>query len=97
MTLPSVLFVLLSCAADSPQCCTCNRCDGAGAVWDIFRREDSDRLAQWLTENAKDFMHAGRSVDTYVNAVEWVNPLHAHVSQGLLRLIGGLICSVGEK
>ena len=38
-------------------------------------------------------MHAGRSVDTYMNDVEWVNPLHAHVSQGVLRLSGGLIHS----
>ena len=88
--------MLLRCAAHSCSAPPC-RCNVAGAVWDIFRREDSARLAQWLTENAQDFMHAGRRVDTYMNAVEWVNPLHAHVSQGLLCLSRGLICSDGEK
>lgn len=34
----------------------------AGAVWDIFRREDVPSLCAFLRQNAPDFVHSGRRV-----------------------------------
>jgi len=37
--------------------------DGAGAVWDVFRREDRDALRRFLRDHASEFRHGRAGVD----------------------------------
>lgn len=43
-------------------CCAC-RYGGAAAVWDIWRRQDTQPLQAWLVEHQGEFVHQGRPVE----------------------------------
>jgi hypothetical protein len=42
--------------------------NGAGAVWDILRREDVPALCGWLRAHAAEFTHEGEGVAGYLGA-----------------------------
>ncbi|KIY91872.1 hypothetical protein MNEG_16091 [Monoraphidium neglectum] len=53
------------CGDDAPELPGYN---GAGAVWDILRREDVPALCGWLRAHAAEFTHEGEGVAGYLGA-----------------------------
>ena len=53
---------------------------GAGAVWDIFAREDAARLGAWLRDHADLFWHEGRPVSAH----DTIDPILDQVRAGIV-------------